>query len=107
MFVCRYRETNAGKFPTASEAKKQVGGGFYVIRKILQELEYQSKMSSMNTRHDMKLGKVVVKAHETSKKVVEVSVTRLSGINKDVKTEEVAEQRTSVSTAVNFDVSVF
>ncbi|GFP96372.1 hypothetical protein PHJA_001781300 [Phtheirospermum japonicum] len=40
-----YRETNAGKFPTASEAMKDVGGSYYVIREILQELIYNSKIS--------------------------------------------------------------
>ncbi|KAF7129705.1 hypothetical protein RHSIM_Rhsim10G0138900 [Rhododendron simsii] len=80
-FVNKYRATNAGKFPTVSEARNQVGGSYYVIRKIVQELEYQSTISSMNTRHDMKLRKVVVKVHVTSKRVKEVP-----GINEDVKT---------------------
>ncbi|KAL3634212.1 hypothetical protein CASFOL_021266 [Castilleja foliolosa] len=44
-FVNKYRETNAGKFPSASEAMKDVGGSYYVIREILQELIYNSKMS--------------------------------------------------------------
>lgn len=88
-FVNKYRASNAGKFPTISEAIKQVGGSYYVIRKILQELEYQSTTSSMNTRNNMKLGKVVVKVNDTSKQVEEVSGTRVridTGTNKDVKT---------------------
>lgn len=36
---------NAGKFPTASDAKKNVGGGYYVVRQILQELEYNSSLT--------------------------------------------------------------
>ncbi|KAL4186048.1 hypothetical protein AMTRI_Chr09g12290 [Amborella trichopoda] len=42
-FVQQYRASNAGKFPTASFAKKNVGGSYYTIRRILQELEYESK----------------------------------------------------------------
>lgn len=60
-----------------------------MIRKILQELEYQSTTSSMNTRNDMKLGKVVFKVNDTSKQVAEVSGTRVridTVTNKDVKT---------------------
>ena len=37
---------NAGKFPTASIAVKQVGGSYYTVRKIIQELQYKSKLSS-------------------------------------------------------------
>jgi len=88
-FVNEYRASNAGKFPTISEAVKQVGGSYYVIRKILQELEYQSTTSSMNARNDMKLGKVVVKVNDTSKQVEDISGTRVridTVTNKDVKT---------------------
>ncbi|CAA2996624.1 Hypothetical predicted protein [Olea europaea subsp. europaea] len=41
---------NAGKFPTASDARKEVGGSYYTIRQILQELEYNSKMSPIDIR---------------------------------------------------------
>lgn len=43
--VCRYRAMNAGKFPTPSYAHKQVGGCYYIVRRILQELQYTAKMS--------------------------------------------------------------
>jgi molybdenum-dependent DNA-binding transcriptional regulator ModE len=41
---------NAGKFPTISAAKKEVGGSYYTIRKIIQELEYNSKISPSDSR---------------------------------------------------------
>ena len=41
---------NGGKFPTASFAVKQVGGSYYTVRKIIQELQYKSKLSSSDTR---------------------------------------------------------
>jgi len=43
--IRRYRTLNAGKFPTVSHAQKQVGGSYYVVREIIQELEYNHKMS--------------------------------------------------------------
>ncbi|XP_017244685.1 uncharacterized protein LOC108216435 [Daucus carota subsp. sativus] len=47
-FVDRYQGENSGKFPTVSHAKKEVGGSYYVVKKIMQELEYNSKVSSSN-----------------------------------------------------------
>lgn len=44
----RYQGENSGKFPTVSHAKKEVGGSYYVVKKIMQELEYNSKLSSSN-----------------------------------------------------------
>jgi len=43
--ICRHRALNAGRFPTVSHAQKQVGGSYYVVREIIQELEYSHKMS--------------------------------------------------------------
>lgn len=43
--ICRYRALNAGKFPTVSLAQKEVGGSFYVVREIIQELAYSHKTS--------------------------------------------------------------
>ncbi|KAI4351957.1 hypothetical protein L6164_006255 [Bauhinia variegata] len=51
-YVKKYREMNAGKFPAISDTVKQVGGSYYVVRKIVQELEYKSKMSSSNIMND-------------------------------------------------------
>ncbi|KAB1212982.1 hypothetical protein CJ030_MR5G025793 [Morella rubra] len=48
-FVNKYRQMNAGKFPQISVARKQVGGSHYTVRKIIQELEYKSKMSRKGT----------------------------------------------------------
>ncbi|KZV57923.1 hypothetical protein F511_12529 [Dorcoceras hygrometricum] len=44
-YVDNYRTLNAGKFPTVSDAKKNVGGCYYVVRQILQELEYNSSLN--------------------------------------------------------------
>ncbi|KAE9600170.1 hypothetical protein Lal_00045636 [Lupinus albus] len=51
-FVNRYREMNAGKFPSASVTQKQVGGGYYFLREIIQDLEYKSKMNPSNIRDE-------------------------------------------------------
>ncbi|KAF5184689.1 hypothetical protein FRX31_025721 [Thalictrum thalictroides] len=46
-FVDKYRASNSGKYPTPSAAQKQVGGCYYVVKKILQEIEYNSQKSSV------------------------------------------------------------
>ncbi|BBH09085.1 hydroxyproline-rich glycoprotein family protein [Prunus dulcis] len=40
-----YRAMNAGAFPTVSCAQKELGGSYYVVKGILQELQYKAKMS--------------------------------------------------------------
>lgn len=44
-FVNRFVASNAGKFPKVSHVRKVTGGSFYVIREIVQELQYNHKMS--------------------------------------------------------------
>ncbi|XP_027922351.1 uncharacterized protein LOC114180260 isoform X2 [Vigna unguiculata] len=56
-FVNKYRAENAGKFPTISDAQKQVGGSFYVVRDIIQELEYKSRTNSSNIVNEILVGK--------------------------------------------------
>ncbi|XP_077220746.1 uncharacterized protein LOC143854591 [Tasmannia lanceolata] len=56
-FVHKYRASNAGKFPTPSLAQKQVGGSYYVVRQIIQEMEYACRMSPINNRDDVLLEK--------------------------------------------------
>lgn len=39
---------NTGKLPSVTVAQKEVGGSYYVVKKILEELEYNSKVCSSN-----------------------------------------------------------
>ncbi|XP_011074424.1 uncharacterized protein LOC105159162 isoform X1 [Sesamum indicum] len=74
-YVNKYREMNAGKFPTASDAVKDVGGSYYVVRQILQELQYNSKVSPVDTK-DASMEKSFMSKDETPTKSVEASQTR-------------------------------
>nr|XP_027125132.1 uncharacterized protein LOC113741728 isoform X3 [Coffea arabica] len=49
-FVHRYRVLNLGKFPTVSEAQREVGGSYYTVRMLVQELQYKSQMPAINTK---------------------------------------------------------
>ncbi|XP_024990026.1 uncharacterized protein LOC112524442 isoform X2 [Cynara cardunculus var. scolymus] len=46
-FVSKYRAMNMGKFPPPTSAQKEVGGSYYLIKKMLQEMEYNFKISSL------------------------------------------------------------
>ncbi|XP_010248508.1 PREDICTED: uncharacterized protein LOC104591401 isoform X2 [Nelumbo nucifera] len=68
-FVDEFRASNAGKFPTPSVARKHLGGSYYVIRQILQELEYRSKLPPISKKVETLLEKEEVVKHETQIKV--------------------------------------
>ncbi|XVF09365.1 hypothetical protein REPUB_Repub07fG0086400 [Reevesia pubescens] len=84
-FVSRYRSMNAGKFPPPSVAKKEVGGSYYVVKKVLQELEYESKLSSSNSSYENLSGKVINK-EDKSFSAVEVVSTAV-GVQDDTSRE--------------------
>ncbi|XP_052723031.1 uncharacterized protein LOC108344773 isoform X3 [Vigna angularis] len=74
-FVNKYRAENAGKFPTISDAQKQVGGSFYVVRAIIQELEYKSRTNSSNSVDEI----LVEKQFDNSKHPATKSASVSSG----------------------------
>lgn len=51
-FVDKYRASNAEKFPSASHTRQELGGSFYVIREIIQELQCNHRMSLSNKIED-------------------------------------------------------
>ncbi|KAJ6803997.1 uncharacterized protein M6B38_186020 [Iris pallida] len=56
-FVDRYRASNGGKFPNITHAQQEVGGSYYFIRQIIQELEYNHKVA-LKTIKGTRLGEV-------------------------------------------------
>ncbi|KAL6504369.1 hypothetical protein OROGR_026292 [Orobanche gracilis] len=72
-FVNKYREMNAGKFPTTSEAMKDVGGSYYIVRVILQELKHNFKMSSLDITDTSSQRSAPKKKDEISTNIGEVS----------------------------------
>ncbi|XP_061950887.1 uncharacterized protein LOC133673956 isoform X2 [Populus nigra] len=80
-YVNKYRETHAGKFPSISDARKQVGGNYYFIRKIVQELEYKSKISSSNSGNKKKELPIV------SEPLVKVKNMSTGGAMSDMRTQ--------------------
>ncbi|GLU12785.1 hypothetical protein SLE2022_294440 [Rubroshorea leprosula] len=64
-FVSKYKLNHAGKFPTVSVVQKEVGGSYYTIRKMLQELEYKSKLCSSDNKTEKLSEKEVPKEVES------------------------------------------
>ncbi|PON41245.1 hypothetical protein PanWU01x14_290840 [Parasponia andersonii] len=75
-FVFKYKAMNDGKLPSTSSVVKQVGGSYYVVKKILQEVEYQLKLSVLNKANQKALGTEVLKEDERLFKSEEFSATR-------------------------------
>lgn len=43
-FVNKYRTMNGGKFPSAKAAMREVGGSYYTVKKIVQEMQHGAKL---------------------------------------------------------------
>lgn len=78
-FVNKYRADNAGKFPKVSDARKQLGGSFYVLREIIQELAHKSKMNSSNN-----VGEILVEKQFDQSKILTTESVNVSSGNIDV-----------------------
>ncbi|XP_065003839.1 uncharacterized protein LOC135636164 isoform X3 [Musa acuminata AAA Group] len=46
-FVDKYRASNAGRFPPVSHVRQEIGGSYYIIKQLVQEMKY-NKRSSLN-----------------------------------------------------------
>ncbi|PON96815.1 hypothetical protein TorRG33x02_075190 [Trema orientale] len=75
-FVYKYKAMNDGKLPSTSSVVKQVGGSYYVVKKILQEVESQLKLSVVNKANQKALGTEVLKEDERLFRSEEFSATR-------------------------------
>ncbi|RZR96903.1 hypothetical protein BHM03_00025995 [Ensete ventricosum] len=47
-FIDKYRASNAGRFPRVTYVQKEIGGSYYILKPIVQEIEYNNKLSSSN-----------------------------------------------------------
>ncbi|CAL4886498.1 unnamed protein product [Urochloa decumbens] len=66
--VDKFRASNDGKFPGVKAVRQQVGGSFYTVREILQELEYNHKKSPLGNAKAAPLqGTVEVAEHSRPK----------------------------------------
>lgn len=99
---------NSGKFPSASDTCKEVGGSYYVIREMVQELEYKSKLPSIDTRSETPLSKEVDKKNKSVSTVEEVlsrDMTKDEGrIHKEAQAVAVDNTDTTNFSCKHFEV---
>ncbi|KAK4786478.1 hypothetical protein SAY86_003167 [Trapa natans] len=86
-YINKYREDNAGQFPTASKAKAEVGGGFYTVRRIIQELKYNSNLDPSTTV----VSAPVKKEPRKNRKGLKVSKDMRTQMGVDLESEDAAE----------------
>ncbi|XP_074565587.1 uncharacterized protein LOC141822067 isoform X1 [Curcuma longa] len=85
-FVGKYRAQNAGIFPSIQKVKMEVGGSYYVIRELVQELEYNAKLASFNkvTRQPGKVeGSAQISDAAMSSAIVADEILKSSTMAKD------------------------
>ena len=93
---------NDGKLPATSNVVKEVGGSYYVVKKLLQEVEFQLKMPAFN---QSALGKETVnkEGHPSKSKVATKSdMESNSGIQSD--TQVVLHNRPEIDNASGKDI---
>lgn len=91
-FFHRYKSNHAGKFPTVSVVRKEVGGHYYTIRKMLQELEYKSKLCSSDNKTEKLSEKEVPKEVESLAEGEGEVVSPAVGIQDDSQTVAMGNQ---------------
>ncbi|KAL6178858.1 hypothetical protein ACLB2K_050375 [Fragaria x ananassa] len=106
-FVNEYKAMNAGNFPPIKYTNKQVGGCYYRIRGILQELQYAAKMSPSGGGVEHSLGREGARGSESLTDVVGVSARTVSveddvnlGVVSDGSFEAKEESMTSSSVEI-------
>ncbi|RVW25947.1 hypothetical protein CK203_095950 [Vitis vinifera] len=67
---------NAGKFPTVSEAQKHVGGSYYIVRELVQELEHKAKTSPLSRRNENLMENEPAKERKSLAEAEKVSTSR-------------------------------
>ncbi|KAI3517862.1 hypothetical protein L1887_17083 [Cichorium endivia] len=95
IYVNKYRGMNSGKFPTPTSAVKEVGGSYYSIKKMLQEMEYNFKSSSVKetkkeTKAEDTVSKETVVESSTSQKVSNRRITMNQNLYEDAWLESAA-----------------
>ena len=78
---------NDGKLPSVSNVVKQVGGSYYVVKKIVQEVKSQLELSAVNTANRNMLGKEI-KEDERLFKAEKLSIAASNvSVNVDVRND--------------------
>ncbi|CAL9154475.1 unnamed protein product [Musa hybrid cultivar] len=97
-FVDKYRASNAGRFPSVSHVRQEIGGSYYIIKQLVQEMKY-NKRSSLNggTHH-------LTKAEDVDQSSSAKKVPFTSAVDNMLKTDVGDKDESSVSLKLDIGV---
>lgn len=87
---------NSGNFPTPSLVQKEVGGSYYCVKYILQELQCKSLMPSTSTRNDD--AKLYGNSGADTIKNADVATKEENGPHSDMEEKTLLDETSSMPT---------
>ncbi|KAJ3680333.1 hypothetical protein LUZ60_016611 [Juncus effusus] len=106
-FINKYRALNDGKIPGPGIIQREVGGGYYAIREIVQEILYKQKMNQGNELDGIlsSLSIEKEKENEQVKHTVDATGKESAGleVSTDSKAKGVQKERVSIRVKATVD----
>lgn len=102
-FVDKYRAMNLGKFPSPTSAQKEVGGSYYLIKKMLQEMEYNLKISSVENGVVKEVKKQTKSEDTISRKVATDSSGSQDKSSSQITDDQQVSEDPWIESVSNFD----
>ncbi|CAL9756955.1 unnamed protein product [Musa acuminata subsp. burmannicoides] len=97
-FVDKYRASNAGRFPPVSHVRQEIGGSYYIIKQLVQEMKYNKRSSLNGGAHHL------TKAEDVDQSSSAKKVPFTSAVDNMLKTDVGDKDESSVSLKLDIGV---
>ncbi|CAL9087169.1 unnamed protein product [Musa textilis] len=97
-FVDKYRASNAGRFPSVSHVRQEIGGSYYIIKQLVQEMKYTKRSSMSEGAHHL------TKAEDIDQSSSAKKVPFTSAVDNMLKTDVGDKDESSVSLKLDIEV---
>ncbi|CAL9051875.1 unnamed protein product [Musa banksii] len=97
-FVDKYRASNAGRFPAVSHVRQEIGGSYYIIKQLVQEMKYNKRSSLNGGAHHL------TKAEDVDQSSSAKKVPFTSAVDNMLKTDVGDKDESSVSLKLDIGV---
>lgn len=97
-FVDKYRASNAGRFPSVSHVQQEIGGSYYIIKQLVQEMKYNKRPSLNGGAHHL------TKAEDVDQSSSAKKVPFTSAVDNMLKTDVGDKDESSVSLKLDIGV---
>ncbi|CAD5174921.1 unnamed protein product [Musa acuminata subsp. malaccensis] len=98
-FVDKYRASNAGRFPPVSHVRQEIGGSYYIIKQLVQEMKYNKRSSLNGGAHHL------TKAEDVDQSSSAKKVPFTSAVDNMLKTD-VGDKQDESSVSLKLDIGV-